>query len=65
MDFELLDGYLLDGVPAKGEVVRRLLENRPQAEVAAAARPDELSSGSQGMQLCLLLHGIVRNFQAR
>ncbi|HLY03802.1 MAG TPA: hypothetical protein VKR56_15055 [Candidatus Cybelea sp.] len=36
MDFELLDGYLLDGVPPKGEVVRRLLENRSQAQAAAA-----------------------------
>jgi hypothetical protein len=34
MDFELLDGYLLDGVPSKSEVVRRLLESRPQAEGA-------------------------------
>ncbi len=36
MDFELLDGYLLDGVPPKAEVVRRLLENRSQAPAAAA-----------------------------
>ena len=26
MDFELLDGYLLDGEPTKAEVVRRLLD---------------------------------------
>lgn len=26
MEFDLLDGYLLDGSPPKGEVIRRLLE---------------------------------------
>ena len=31
MDFELLDGYLLDGSPSKAEVVRKLLERRPHA----------------------------------
>ena len=31
MDFELLDGYLLDGSPSKAEVVRKLLELRPDA----------------------------------
>lgn len=36
MDFDLLDGYLLDGMPSKGEVVRQLLERRPQAEKASA-----------------------------
>ncbi len=36
MNFELLDGYLLDGAPAKDEVVRRLLEARPGA---AGAQP--------------------------
>jgi hypothetical protein len=34
MDFELIDGYLLDGVPPKSDVVRRLLESRPHAEGA-------------------------------
>jgi hypothetical protein len=34
MDFELIDGYLLDGTPSKSEVVRTLLETRPQAEGA-------------------------------
>jgi hypothetical protein len=34
MEFELLDGYLLDGVPSKAEVVRKLLEDRPFAEGA-------------------------------
>lgn len=35
MDFELLDGYLLDGMPCKAEVVRQLLENRSHAPAAA------------------------------
>ena len=35
MDFELLDGYLLDGTPSKSEVVLKLLEIRPPAEGAA------------------------------
>lgn len=35
MDFELLDGYLLDGAPGKSEVVRKLLEARPAADGAA------------------------------
>ena len=34
MEFELLDGYLLDGSPQKAEVVRRLLER--EAEQASA-----------------------------
>ncbi len=34
MDFESLDGYLLDGAPSKSEVVRQLLEKRPHAEGA-------------------------------
>jgi hypothetical protein len=35
MDFELIDGYLLDGVPSKSDVVRALLRTRPLAEGAA------------------------------
>jgi hypothetical protein len=35
VDFELIDGYLLDGSPPKAEVVGRLLENRPGAAAAA------------------------------
>ncbi len=31
MEFESLDGYLLDGAPSKAEVVRELLERRPDA----------------------------------
>jgi hypothetical protein len=36
MDFELLDRYLLDGLPAKGEVVRRLLDSPVPTPRAAA-----------------------------
>jgi hypothetical protein len=32
--FELLDGYLLDGVPSKAEVVRQLLQQRSCADRA-------------------------------
>jgi hypothetical protein len=35
MEFESLDGYLLDNVPSKAEVVRELLERRPHAAGAA------------------------------
>jgi hypothetical protein len=35
MDFELLDGYLLTGAPPKAEVVRELLERRPDAPGAS------------------------------
>jgi hypothetical protein len=35
MTFESLDGYLLDGVPPKAEVVQMLLEARPPAEGAS------------------------------
>jgi hypothetical protein len=36
MNFELLDRYLLDGAPAKSEVVRRLLESPVPTPAAAA-----------------------------
>jgi hypothetical protein len=36
MDFELLDGYLLEGSPSKAEVVREILDARPAADGAAA-----------------------------
>jgi hypothetical protein len=35
MEFELIDGYLLDATPSKAEVVRRLLQSRPAAPGAA------------------------------
>ncbi|HEY1655390.1 MAG TPA: hypothetical protein VGF86_09775 [Candidatus Tumulicola sp.] len=34
MDFDLLDRYLLDGEPEKGEVVRRLLDSPPPSAAA-------------------------------
>jgi len=36
MEFDLLDGYLLDGSPPKAEVIRRLLELPPPNPRAAA-----------------------------
>ena len=35
MEFDLLDGYLLDGAPPKSEVIRRLLESPPGDSRAA------------------------------
>jgi len=35
MTFELLDGYLLDAVPSRAEVVRSLLASPPEAEGAS------------------------------
>jgi hypothetical protein len=35
MEFESLDGYLLDGSPPKAAVVRELLERRPNVPGAA------------------------------
>jgi hypothetical protein len=35
MEFDLLDGYLLDGSPPKAEVIRRLLESPPPSPRAA------------------------------
>ncbi len=35
MEFELLDGYLLDGSPPKGEVIQRLLGSPPPSPRAA------------------------------
>jgi hypothetical protein len=35
MDFELLDGYLLDEIPSRGELVTRLLQDPAGVEGAA------------------------------
>ena len=35
MEFDLLDGYLLDGSPAKSEVIQRLLDSAPPTPQAA------------------------------
>jgi hypothetical protein len=59
MDFELLDGYLLDGVPPKGEVVRRLLENRPQAPGAAAFCEGLQRLGTRAPDLALIALRLV------
>ncbi|MGC9992731.1 MAG: hypothetical protein ABSD52_10120 [Candidatus Cybelea sp.] len=59
MDFELLDGYLLDGVPPKGEVVRRLLENRSQAQPAAAFYEGLQRLGARTPDLALIALRLV------
>ncbi len=59
MDFELLDGYLLDGVPPKAEVVRRLLENRPQAPAAAAFYEGLQRLGARTPDLALIALRLV------
>ena len=59
MDFELLDGYLLDGVSPKGEVVRRLLENRSQAPAAAAFYEGLQRLGARTPDLALIALRLV------
>ncbi len=59
MDFELLDGYLLDGVPPKAEVVRRLLENRSQAQGAAAFYEGLQRLGARTPDLALIALRLV------
>ncbi|MGA2759079.1 MAG: hypothetical protein ABSF08_02005 [Candidatus Cybelea sp.] len=59
MDFELLDGYLLDGVPPKGEVVRRLLENCSQAPAAAAFYEGLQRLGARTPDLALIALRLV------
>jgi hypothetical protein len=59
MDFELLDGYLLDGAPSKGDVVRRLLETRPRAEGAAPFYEGMQRLGSRTADLALIALRLV------
>jgi hypothetical protein len=59
MDFELLDGYLLDGVPTKAEVVRRLLENRSHAQGAAAFYEGLQRLGARTPDLALIALRLV------
>jgi len=59
MDFELLDGYLLDGAPSKDEVVRRLLERRQPAEGAAAFYEGLERLGARTPDLALLALRLV------
>ena len=59
MDFELLDGYLLDGTPSKSEVVRELLEIRPSAEGAAPFYEGLARLGSRTPDLALIALRLV------
>lgn len=59
MDFELLDGYLLDGTPPKSEVVRKLLEIRPPAEGAAPFYEGMARLGSRTPDLALIALRLV------
>jgi hypothetical protein len=59
MDFELLDGYLLGGTPSKSEVVRKLLEIRPEAEGAAPFYEGMERLGSRTPDLALIALRLV------
>jgi hypothetical protein len=59
MDFELLDAYLLEGKPAKPEVVRQLLESRPRAEAAAAFYEGLQRLGARTPDLALIALRLV------
>ena len=59
MDFELLDGYLLDGTPSKSEVVRKLLEIRPAAEGAAPFYEGMARLGARTPDLALIALRLV------
>jgi hypothetical protein len=59
MDFELLDGYLLDGTPAKSEVVRKLLEARPAADGAAPFYEGMQHLGARTPDLALIALRLV------
>ncbi len=59
MDFELLDGYLLDGAPSKSEVVRALLERRPPADGAAPFYEGISRLGSRTPDLALIALRLV------
>ncbi|HEX3671839.1 MAG TPA: hypothetical protein VHT92_09085 [Candidatus Cybelea sp.] len=59
MDFELLDGYLLDGVPSKSEVVRALLDLKPEADGAAPFYEGLARLGSRTPDLALIALRLV------
>jgi hypothetical protein len=59
MDFELLDGYLLDGTPPKAQVVRRLLETRPRVDAAAAFYEGLSRLGARTPDLALIALRLV------
>jgi hypothetical protein len=59
MEFELLDGYLLDAVPEKGEVVRRLLQSPSQAEGTAPFYEGMRLLGNRTPELSLIALRLV------
>jgi hypothetical protein len=59
MDFELIDGYLLDGTPPKGEIVRELLEHRPGAQSARAYYEGLQQLGARTPDLALMALRLV------
>jgi hypothetical protein len=59
MNFELLDGYLLGGAPSKAEVVRALLESRPQADGASPFYEGMQRLGARTPDLALIALRLV------
>jgi hypothetical protein len=59
MDFELLDGYLLDETPGKAEVVRKLLEAGSSAEGAAPFYEGMQRLGARTPDLALIALRLV------
>lgn len=59
MDFDFLDRYLLDGAPAKANVVRELLANRSDVPAAAAFYQGIKMLGSRTPDLTLIALRLV------
>jgi hypothetical protein len=59
MKFGLLDGYLLDGVPEKGEVVRRLLADPPTVDGAGPFYEGMRMLGARTPELTLIALRLV------
>lgn len=59
MDFELLDAYLLSGVPSKAEVVRRLLDAPSELEGSAAFYEGLQRLGARTPDLALIALRLV------
>jgi hypothetical protein len=59
VEFELLDGYLLDGEPPKAEVVRRLVQTRPDAPGATPFYEGMQRLGARTPELTLIALRLV------
>lgn len=59
MEFELLDGYLLDGTPAKADVVKRLLSKRAGVPAAQPFYEGMRMLGSRTPDLTLVALRLV------